>query len=234
MGISTTFPRCSQRSQRASSSQPWDLACFSPGTARSRTVGAGAAAGAGRHGQHHWNFSRDPDSPTVNLDDADDESISSSGTSQWDDGSEEDTMQSSVPHNMPKFKYDEFPFFQQAAYKALVNLQNHKEYSKGSFPITHTLNILHTMPVPSSSFVAWHKEQLPTLEQEAEAWLAVRTPWRCSTVRPSWTSTSINSRGTSSQRFSAARWRSTFPFGRSQTRQNCTSGKYTSYLTITS
>ncbi|GIL80537.1 hypothetical protein Vretifemale_9646, partial [Volvox reticuliferus] len=85
-------------------------------------------------------------------------------------------MQSSGPHNMPKFTYDEFPFFQQAVCKALVGLQNRKEYAKGHFPITHTLNILRTMPVPGSSFAAWHKEQLPTLEQDAEAWLAAKDP----------------------------------------------------------
>ncbi|GIL95714.1 hypothetical protein Vretimale_1680 [Volvox reticuliferus] len=85
-------------------------------------------------------------------------------------------MQSLDPHNMPKFTYDEFPFFQHAAYKALDNLQNCKEYAKGSFPITHTLNILRTMPVPGSSFAAWHKEQLPTLEQDAEAWLEAKDP----------------------------------------------------------
>ncbi|GIL73374.1 hypothetical protein Vretifemale_3417, partial [Volvox reticuliferus] len=101
---------------------------------------------------------------------------SSSEASQLGEDSEDEAMQSSGPHNMPKFTYDEFPFFQQAVCKALVGLQNRKEYAKGHFPITHTLNILRTMPVPGSSFAAWHKEQLPTLEQDAEAWLAAKDP----------------------------------------------------------
>ncbi|GIL99883.1 hypothetical protein Vretimale_4928, partial [Volvox reticuliferus] len=100
--------------------------------------------------------SEDPDSLTDNSGNADDtELVSSSEASQLDDGSEEDNMQSTGPHNMPKFTHDKFPFFQQAAYKALTN-QQRKEYTKGSFSITHTLGILRTIPVPGSSFAAWH------------------------------------------------------------------------------